>query len=229
MNPLVFRDGRWKPGSSRGFYIENREDHIATVLFQIWAMFDKPRWVAALLDECRIPHGRGISRARWSYSFEQRRSSGLRPDITDIVLSFEDEEGEALAVIETKKRGGKLSEKDKRPDSFYLELPSIRPFARKHIAFIVDAHDAPQVLHELEGRVPVLTWQRLGVLQLDAIAGLRVSDDLKLQLRQYVKAHYAHHSVEIDSSDRVQDLAMAPFNGTRGRYAPILDRPLPVA
>jgi hypothetical protein len=39
MNPLKYQGGFWKPNSSRGFYVEHREDHISTVLFHLWALF----------------------------------------------------------------------------------------------------------------------------------------------------------------------------------------------
>jgi len=49
-----------------------------------------------------------------------------RPDITDIVLCWEADLGQAVFVIEAKRVGGKLSDKDLDGGSAYLQLPSIK-------------------------------------------------------------------------------------------------------
>src|SRR5258708_39778147 len=77
MNCLSDKTGSWKLSSSRGFYVEHREDHIATILFHIWALFPDVGWVGKLLELWGIEHG-NISRARWSYSWEQKRDRASR-------------------------------------------------------------------------------------------------------------------------------------------------------
>lgn len=131
------QDGRgWKLLSSRGFYVQDREDHVTIALFHVWAALPTQAWVGLLLDLWSVPHGR-IQDANWSYSWEERPAQGSRPLVADIVLSWRDENGDGVLVIEAKRAGGKLSAKDTAGGTGYLSLPRVGRFARRHVAFLV--------------------------------------------------------------------------------------------
>ena len=84
MNTVKRTDAGPVPGP-RGAYVESREDHITTVLFQIWAAMPGVAFASTLLDLWDIPHGT-ISDIHWSYLWEQKPEPRARPNIADIVF-----------------------------------------------------------------------------------------------------------------------------------------------
>lgn len=171
MNCLSNKTGSLKLASSRGFYVQKREDHITPVLFHIWAAFPDCSWGASLLDLWRISHGH-IQRIRWSYSWEQKRELYRRPDITDIVIRWEDDQGQAVLVIEAKRPHGKLSDKDINGGAAYLQMPSIRPFKRKSVAFLVDEADLDATSRSFRRASPLLHGRLSGDSKLVTLLGL---------------------------------------------------------
>lgn len=211
----IARDGEgWRLTSTRGFYVERREDHIATVLFHIWAALPDASWVGPFLDLWGVPHG-GVRRVRWSYSWEQRSEGAKRPDITDIVLSWEDEDGQAVVIIETKRAGGKLSEKDVNGGIRYLNMPSIRPFPRKSMVYLVDERDLPAAVTALPPGTPAVSWQRMGRLQAELVG--RLEGAASGLLKACVSKHYADLGMPFDTG-LLALLDGVVFAGTRERY-----------
>jgi hypothetical protein len=108
-----------------------------------------------ILDILKAPHNGVVRRVRWSYSFEGISEKADRPPemkkpkiIADIVLSWEDDNGQNLAVIETKRPGGSLGIKDRQPD-LYLKLPAFRKFNHRHKSFLVCESDIERCTREL--------------------------------------------------------------------------------
>jgi len=221
MNCVESVAARWKLKSSRGFYVEHREDHIATVLFHIWAAFPDVAWVGRLLDLWSVQHGE-VRRARWSYSWEQRE--GTKNNITDIVLSWEDAEGEAVLVIEAKRPGGQLSDKDRNGGACYLDMASVRPFRRKQMVYLVDERDAPRIRGGLPASIPVASFQAMGQLQADLIG--RCHGDVGHLLRACVGRHYAELGMPFDAH-LTRKLAGIDFTGRQRRYEAVFDLHLP--
>jgi hypothetical protein len=215
MNCIAPVPGGWKLKSNRGFYVEPREDHIATVLFHIWAAFPDTSWVGPLLDLWDIAHGE-VSRVRWSYSWEQKSEKSKRPDITDIVLSWEDEEGQAVIIIETKRAGGKLTEKDLNGGVRYLDMPSIRPFERKYMVYLVDEGDLPSTISALPSGTPATSWQQLGQLQADLIENYESSATHGL-LKAYISKHYYDLGMPF-AQEYLKHIENKIFTGTQDRY-----------
>jgi hypothetical protein len=215
MNCLSNKDGSWKLASSRGFYVQKREDCITPALFQIWAAFPDCSWVGSLLDLWDVPHGK-IKRARWSYSWEQKRDRSRRPDIIDIVLNWEDEQGQAVLAIEVKRPGGQLSDKDLNGGTGYLQLPSIVPFERKWVAFLLADADVNAARRRLPPSTLIASWEAMGELQMACASGLTTSDDVRDLVGSYIAKHYADLGMPLKSQpvppngDR--------FVGSRARY-----------
>jgi hypothetical protein len=212
MNCLSGGPGDWKLKSSRGFYVQGHEDHIAPVLFHIWASFPDAAWVGPLLDLWDIAHG-VVRRVQWSYSWEQR-TNGKNP-ITDIVLCWEDSDGQAVVVIEAKRPGGVLSAKDLDGGARYLDMPSIRPYERKSAVYLVDKADVERTKAAIPG-TPVTSWQDMGRLQ----AGLMLrtaSRGHAGHLQACVAKHYADLGMPFDQA-LADLLADTDFTGERRRY-----------
>src|ERR1700730_4392170 len=55
MNTFETISGGFKP-RGRGFYTETHEDHLATFLFHIFAMFEGAAWSGRLLDVLQVPY-----------------------------------------------------------------------------------------------------------------------------------------------------------------------------
>jgi len=224
MNCLSGSAGSWKLSSSRGFYVEGREDHITTVLFHIWALFPDFRWVGRLLDLWNVSHA-DILRARWSYSWEQKRDKASRPDICDIVLSYEDEVGQGIIVIESKRRGGAMGDKDMNGGKRYLELPSLRSFKRRACVFLVDEDDVLSTVTKVPKDTPVISWQAVGRLQAELGGELPVPDAVRSRVQTYVAHHYADLGMAFCplSSESIR----SEFSGTHDRYLQIRENSLP--
>jgi hypothetical protein len=215
MNCLSNKSGAWKLSSSRGFYVHGREDHITSVLFHIWAAFPDCCWVHSLLDLWKVEHGT-IKRVKWSYSWEQKRDLSRRPDITDIVLCWEDEHGQAVLVVEAKRRGGKMSDKDINGGAAYLQMPSVRPFKRKSVAFLVDDADMEAASAILPMGTSIASWQSVGRLQAHCASQLRLSASARELICSYVVKHYADLGFPLGAAWILP--TDQHFDGSKGRY-----------
>ena len=213
MNCLSGGPGDWKLSSWRGFYVEQREDHIATVLFDIWAAFPDPSWVGPLLGLWGIAH-REVRRVRWSFSWEQR--TGSRLNIADIVLCWEDADGQAVIVIETKRPGGSLSAKDLDGGAKYLHMPLLRSYDRRFMVYLIDAADVTRAKALLPSGALIASWQNMGKLQADLISR-HAHGSLALRLKAFVAKHYADLSMPIDPA-LARLLAVDEFTGEPRRY-----------
>ena len=96
-------DGSLRP-RARGFYTEGTEDHLTPTVFQTWAALGAPQaWLPQLLELFGLAPAGQVEAARWCYFFEEYTPVRMRP-IADIVLAWRDEAGEAVLVIEAKRR-----------------------------------------------------------------------------------------------------------------------------
>lgn len=218
MNCLKDVRGVWKLNSTRGFYVEQREDHISTVLFHLWTLFPFRNWVGRLLDLWFVPHGQ-ISDARWCYSWEQR---DLKKHITDIVLCYADENGQGILVIEAKRPGGKLTSKDLDGGLHYLNMPSLRPFKRRQCAFLVDESYIADAKAQLPLGTGVSSWQAMGRLQSECALQLSLPERTYEVVRSYIARHYADLGMALGSA-ATASLDVSQFTGTIDRYSRVTD------
>jgi hypothetical protein len=224
MNTLRRIGSDWLPGA-RGMYVATREDHLTTCLFHIWAAFPDHSWVSALLSLWDISYGE-VEKVRWSYSWEQKRDRQSRPDITDIVLCWRDQFGKAALVIETKRPGGVLSKKDRSGGSRYLEMPSLRPIARRSVAYLVDERDRAAAAKALPSGTRLSTWQEMGRAQVACATTLPVSAPIIERVQAFIARHYSDLGVGFDSA-LLSRLAGEQFTGKSDRYDAIRSLALP--
>jgi len=168
------------PKSPRGgFYVEDKEDHITTVLFQNWALYPNSFWLKPLLDACLIDSD-SVSAVRWSYAYvghlDGKETKNKRERAVDIVLMFRDRHGDAVIVFEAKKPGTAPNQKDFQKLRDYANLPEIRTIKRRYRVFLVDEAKL-QVTQELAGdQASTVTWQQLAALQIDSTFEIPESD-----------------------------------------------------
>lgn len=207
-------DGALQPGP-RGFHIDGTEDQMTPVLFQSWAALGSPdRWLPGLLGLFGVRAVGQVRRARWAYLFEQ--GHGARRANADIVLSWEDDAGEAVLVIEAKRRGGKPTAKDFEVPSRYLAMPSIAPFSRRYLGFIVDDADAARIAEALPAGTALTTWQSMMALQLRAVEALELSPALRALVRATVGWVAARQGVATTTD--LPCAVLPPATGTADAY-----------
>ncbi|MBC9176107.1 hypothetical protein [Pseudoroseomonas ludipueritiae] len=211
-------DGALRP-RARGFYTEGTEDHLTPAVFQTWAALGSPAsWLPRLLQLFGLaPVGR-VTAARWCYAFEEHVTMRLRP-IADIVLAWCDEAGEAVLVIEAKRRGAPLAAKDLTDLDRYLRMPSIAAVPRRHLGLLVDEADLPAIQARLAGAWPVTSWQALIGAQLDAARHLDGAATVAREVAHLITVHAAHHGLGRPPCQMA--LALAKGAGTPASYAAI--------
>jgi len=198
MNAVKPVAGGWRIGNRGGFYVQGREDQLTPALFEIWSGIDGCGWTTDLLRTWGIPHG-SIRRCNWSYGWEQRADLGSRPDITDIVLCWEDEFGQGVVVVEAKRRDGSLSDKDRAGGRKYLEMPSIRPFDRKSIVFLVAERDMARVRNKLPQGAALASWEEVGRLQVRHLLDLKLPGSYEMEMAALVRSVYAANGMELEA------------------------------
>lgn len=223
MNTLIRKGDRVVPGS-RGMYVEGREDHITPCLFQIWAAFPGTAWVPRLLALWNVVPEGDVTAVRWSYSWEERRIG--EKSITDIVVNWRDRRGDAVLVIEAKRKGGKLSRKDLDGGSNYLTMPSIRRLTRRHVGFLVDVRDAPTVTASVAAGTPVAVWQDMGRAQAASVADVSVTEAERSKMRSLIARHHSDHGTGYDEV-AARALDGVCFDGSSARYEAVRNLNLP--
>ncbi|TDH61263.1 hypothetical protein E2C06_18010 [Dankookia rubra] len=208
-------DGSLLPGN-RGFYTEGTEDHLTPAVFQTWAALGPAHaWLPALLALFNITPSGAVETARWCYFFEQYTADGKRP-IADIVLAWRDGAGEAVLVIEAKRRGARLAVKDLTDLSRYLRMPSIYSVPRRHLGLLVDAADLAGMHVKLAGAWPIASWQALISAQITAARDLAAPTTVIKEVIGLIGLHAAFHGLVAPLAR--ESLALVAGEGTAARY-----------
>lgn len=225
MNTLIRKGDKLAPGS-RGAYVEGREDHITPCLFQIWAAFPGTTWVPRLLSLWNLEPEGDVTAVRWSFSWEERRVGETRPSITDIVVHWRDRRGDAVLVIEAKRKGGTLSQKDLDGGRGYLQMPSIRLVPRRHVGFLVDERDVPTVTSRLPQGTAIASWQDMGRAQAACVETVAMPDAERTRMRSFIARHYSDHGAGFDPA-AAGSVTANDFNGSAARYEAVKRLNLP--
>lgn len=192
---VVKDNGRYRAKWPGSFYKFGSETNLTVTLFEIWGCLPDPQWVELLLHELGVDFVSPIKSAGWSYEFEEKSDYDRRRPIADIVLWFEDAQGEALVVFEAKKPGTRsFTEKDASAEQVYLSMPSIRAFKRRHFAYLVGETDIKRLRAKGADGV-ILSWERLAGLQLEAISSLPVPENTRKFLLGSVMRTYAGYDL----------------------------------
>ena len=163
------------------------------VLFENWAAMPDSKWVPSLLRACSVAVEGVVREIGWSYEYTQGGGSGKRT--LDIVLRYVDEIGEGILVLEAKKPGNQsLEDKDIPSKSDYLDVPGFDGVTRKSLCLLIGATDQAAIASTLEGE-PVLTWERLAGLQIEAAKALELQESIKRFMVGAIVHQYALYEI----------------------------------
>lgn len=169
----------------RGFNNISSEDHLTVKMFHNWSLFPNNDWSKNFLTSCGAKPTGNIQNIRWSFGYEEYLENKSKRPIADIVIKWKDGIGEAVLVIEAKKKGlqpKNLNEKDIPSSSIYLNMPSIKIYERKSACLLIDEADTDSVRNLIGDNEPILTWQQLASLQIEAAKEL----DIPLSVKEFV-------------------------------------------
>ena len=125
------------------FVTREWETHLMTTLWENFCLFDPKEWLRELSAVSGIDeHHNEVAACNWSYGFRERTTR----KIADIVVGFNKTKDKvACYVIETKRPGGRLTEKDLNP-SYYLDMDSIAKHAEwRRLIYCVDDKEKRRV------------------------------------------------------------------------------------
>lgn len=152
------------------FVTREWETHLMTTLWENFALFEPKEWLRELSDVAGIRHGHEETQTcNWSYGFRERATKR----IADIVIGF-DGLGDKLGcyVIEAKRPGGKLTEKDLDP-SYYLQFEHIATNAAyRKLIYCVDPKEKRTLLELF--RAEPEKYQDCGVVTWEEVAGIQI-------------------------------------------------------
>ncbi len=193
MNTIRKTPDGYASAGSRGVYRTTTEDHLTMVLFENWELFPDPSWAGGFLAACGVDVQGEVSGIGWSYGFEEPQPKL----IADLVVYFIDEGGEGVLVIEAKKPGAAtVSVKDAPSTGYYFALPAIQKIARKYACLLLAEADREKVGGILEHPdEPILSWEQLAGLQIQACHTLQVPESVRSYLIGSLLHQYARYSI----------------------------------
>jgi hypothetical protein len=179
-----------------GFYRADSEDHIMVVLFENWAAMPDCSWVGSFVESCGAGVSGKVVEAGWSFEYTQNRPGQSPPKLTcDIVVWWRDNAGEAVLVLEAKKPGNQQwHEKDIPSTSPYTDVPGFAGIKRRSVCLLIAESDARAMAGRLAGE-PVITWERLGGMQMEAFKKLDVPDSVRSFLIGALVHQYALYGI----------------------------------
>lgn len=150
--------------SSWGAYNPRSEQHQVVNFFENFRLDAGNVWISFLLR--RLGLGRAsVVHAQWSYEYADPDTSRL----ADLVIGYEDANGQGVIVIEAKKTsdclGSGLSEKDDPTRSTYLEFGQISRMQRKVQMLLVPQCAIKNLPVHVRAGGMLITWEELAALQ----------------------------------------------------------------
>lgn len=186
-------DGLWLV-NGRGYYTEGTEDNLTPALFETFSMLPVAEWVPQLIERAGARVAGSVTRARWSYAFEEPDADrSFR--IADIVLTWEDAEGAAVLVIEAKRPGTMPGEKDLPEAAPYLRMPALRHFHRRFYCLLVGSRQRAAVQNLTAQTGSILTWDDLLDIQLTASRGIENSSELSKLVGDAIAWNYSRYGI----------------------------------
>lgn len=140
-----------------------------------------------------------VREASWSYGWSCPTGEGRKNRIVDIVVHFRGDGGrDGLLIIEAKRPGGRLAEKDLAVGT-YLDLPALAEVSdRRWLVFCVSDADSASVrahMDDRDGRSRVFTWEKLGGLQIRLVEKLGVPETLRSFICGAIQYQYCQHGI----------------------------------
>ncbi|MCY4588755.1 MAG: hypothetical protein OXB98_22250 [Bryobacterales bacterium] len=207
----------------RGFYRPRSEDHLTPALFQNFALFSDFDWLHEILGIVGGEAGK-VARVRWAYLCEERldaklqRSHGRNFIIPDILVFWEDDQGEGLIGFEVKRHGGAADAKDSRKLESYVDLPSTRGIDRRYGCLLVCDRQATRSLDATNKRWPVLTWERVGCIQQKATYSLPSPEEIRACTSQWIARQFMRYGIDLDGVGADAPESFGARFGTKDAY-----------
>jgi hypothetical protein len=162
-------------GPAQSAYSATSERHLVASFFENFALDKEYRWIQRLALRLNMLCGT-IHNAAWSYEYEDQLAISKRnggPGIADVVVSWRDDAGDAVVVIEAKKPGGVrsvgLNDKDDPRRGAYLRYAKMQSISRRQQMLLVGHRDLARLPRELSKEPHVITWEELAAIQHECL------------------------------------------------------------
>jgi len=186
-------------GRKHEFVTSTYETHLMTTLWENFSLFEPKDWLSKLSEYSglNISHSR-TTKCNWSYGFREHSTR----KIADIVIGFNGlPDGKACYVIEAKRPGGKLGEKDLDPN-YYLSIENIQnEAAYKALIYLVDAKEKKRVRSLIESErnkyqnCGVLTWEEIGGIQIELVKTLHLPQKIESFIAGSIQYQFCQHDI----------------------------------
>ena len=95
----------------------------------------------------------------------------------------------------------------------------LKPFARKHIGYLVARRDIPTVREQLPPGTPLISWEDMGRLQAGLIATLDFESETKQLVADYTALHYRQLGMPFEYEFEGDCMRLEKtFDGSEERY-----------
>lgn len=175
------------------------ETHLMTTLWENFSLFEPRAWLSELSKAAglRVDHRRTRS-CNWSYGFREKSSK----KIADIVVGFDGmADGLGCYVIETKRPGGKLTNKDLNP-GYYLDIECIsRKASLRKLIYCVDfkqqqsLKSLTQAESDRFGDCGLITWETLGGIQVALARSLNAPAKSRSFVAGSIQYQFCQHGI----------------------------------
>ena len=156
------------------------ETHLTVTLWENFAILPAESWLYELWSIAGLQAElKSTPRCNWSYQWAEHGKRGARH--CDIVLEYEDADGRGVLVVEAKRPGGLLKDKDLDP-AYYLGIPELAAFRRRSLLYLLDerTREAARLKVNVgDHDVGFITWTELASVQLDAASCLALPEELR--------------------------------------------------
>ena len=184
-------------GRKHEFVTPHYETHITATLWENFSLFEPRLWLRQLSEMSGVSLDHSNTRhCNWSYGFRERATR----KIADIVIGFDGVgDGKGCYVIEAKRPGGKLGEKDLDPD-YYLGMGNIQAEASiRRLIYCVDSKEKERVLsmfQEYPGKYQacgVVSWEEIGGIQIALARALNLPEKIRSFIAGSIQYQYCLH------------------------------------
>ena len=165
-------------------------------LFENWAALTGCEWVPGFLSSCGINGVQSVTAIGWSYEYTQDRPKKTPRKLTaDIVFYWQDEQGDAILVLETKKPGNRTwSDKDMPSKGIYTDVPGYEGINRRFACLVISEKDKVCEQSRLLDE-PVLTWEQLASLQMKSFTQQDLPEPTKSFMVGALIHQYASYNI----------------------------------
>jgi hypothetical protein len=178
------------------FIVPRWETNITATLWENFTLFDSRTWVPALVAQSGLENlTEPVADCQWSYGWG---TTGPPDKMADIIIHFRTEMNkQGIIIVEAKRPGGTLSEKDINP-SYYLDIPELKAITgSRWLIYCVDQADLEKAKNSVDEeqveRCGFITWQDLGGLQIRLAKKLAIPEQYRDFIAGSIQYQYCQH------------------------------------